>query len=193
MKIKEIKEKKSKIKEIEVEEDEKIDEDESLENFIEDDIEQFSEEKDIKKSGEEVDFEEADSDNNEKKSSSVLLEDAVADAPPVSESKRQEKDSYKVEASIPEDFYSARDNKSNNLYSQGNELYNAPNKEGEPANGEGRKESGENFYSLVAEEQEKVGEIHSARGSHLELEGVRGAVGKKNLRKSEEKYSARGY
>jgi len=172
MKIKEIKEKKSKIKEIKKEEH--IKENESnLDDFIEDDIEQFLEEEFI-----------------EEKPFIQSLEDTVVDAPLISnpENEKQKKDFYQTgDDSATNDFYSGKNN-GDNFYSKSNNLYGIPNEEGELTNRGRQEEASDNFYNFVIEKQERFGEIHSERGSQLELKGVNGVFNKKDSRKPDEKY-----
>ncbi len=185
MKIKEIKEKKSKIKEIKKEEH--IKENESnLDDFIEDDIEQFLEEEFI----EEKDDSERPLESEEEQPFIQSLEDTVVDAPLISnpENEKQKKDFYQTgDDSATNDFYSGKNN-GDNFYSKSNNLYGIPNEEGELTNRGRQEEASDNFYNFVIEKQERFGEIHSERGSQLELKGVNGVFNKKDSRKPDEKY-----
>ncbi|MFA5060929.1 MAG: hypothetical protein WC494_01265 [Candidatus Pacearchaeota archaeon] len=187
MKVKEIKEKENKIKELEEEsktEKETIKETE----IVEDDIEQFSYEEDSEPAKEQEEETEVKEENK-----NLSLEEVILDTPltqePLEEKRKEE---LYTTSSSPGEFYSG--SRGTDFYSQSDSLYKTSS-EGVYSVGEKENEEGGSFYNKVNQaENERVGEIHGARGSKLEIEGVKGAFGlKKDSRKDSEKYSARSY
>lgn len=182
MKVKEIKEKESKIKEIE---EEPVVEEETKE-IIEDDIEQFSYDDEEKPETEDKTEEETKVDEERRHSS---LEEAVLDVPISLETTEEKRDGnfYKSSTTIG-DFYSGN---RPDFYSQSESIYSTSSEGSNYSIGEKNNNEEGSFYSNTPKnENERVGEIHGARGSKLEIEGVRGFFGlKKDSRRTEEKYT----
>lgn len=83
------------------------------------------------------------------------------------------------------DFYKTSNN---DFYSTGSDFYGTSSNNLYGSGGE----PGGNFYGTQTED-ERIGEIRGEKISKLEIEGMKGGYGKKDRRKGDEKYKAKGY